>query len=56
MNVTNRLPFQEKSALFLDGFVVLRAGIHKDSVRRARALIDQDVKKIFLFDHPELMI
>jgi hypothetical protein len=54
MSVTNRLSFQEKSALFFDGFVVLRGVVDKDSVRRARTLINQDVKKIFHFDHPDI--
>ena len=39
---------------FFDGFVVLRGVVDKDSVRRARTLIDQDVKKIFHFDHPDI--
>ena len=54
MSVTNRLSSQAKSALFLDGSVVLRRVVDKHSVRRARTLIDQDVKKIFHFDHPDI--
>lgn len=50
----NSLSVEEKSLLFLNGFVVLRGAVDKELTRRARALIDLDFKKIFHFDHPDI--